>query len=1074
MTPEFSELVTRLSPALRDEYERLCGAIDGIFQSAGAVNFSSLDRLLRAREELRSFTGVYALKLWLERTGGKVSEAEGSAAFGVLGFVLQDRVAAAEVWRWVEELNLCEVPREFRDRMPTELSVRLDQRHRVFVIPADRFEFVRQLNSRGMATVLLVRHRGLDQQQVLKALHPELRDNPTAANQFRAEARLLLQAAGPGIVRVIDCADSEGWPYFTMEFYPGGSLAERLVEGPMSQVQAAEQIAVIARSLHAVHRTHGLVHRDIKPANIFYLDGGRPALGDFGLARRVDTDLVYGSSPRRMPILGTRGYIAPEIIDQSLCIPGEDDLQIWKRADVFSLGVTLYQCLTGRLPYQTGEGRQELDGVLNNELVRSRDLARVDVVLDAICTRAIRKQPGQRFSSAQELAEELEKWVVSNSREPMAYTPASEQQAVPQAPPVAGWKTWFKNKRSGIFTAGVFTALTVFLAVVVATTRSGGQAIVKPGDERTEPEYPPPAEPTLTPEEARLRKAGWSEKAARELAQVATPILKVISTTDAKFAENTWVRLQELQKRVPDVLVQNRPHMAAALIQPSFFLGQDQQLWMEMLEDSADSGLIDDLLVRFADPDLLPELVRMLHNYKPVLRSLRERDWIGGEQLLRELPDDEAGRTYGAWLGEILRMSDQQQCLEMLAVAMLHGRSTILPLLQSDPAYRADFLSRIWPAFRDLTNQQKDRQKRFSFYAQPLCWSFLQMEQGQQVLELWGPGLCDVFVGEEALPEAAHRVAAELLLERRKAALECLSLVELRRSSEFTQLLSRKLSTDEFAALCALLLVQKSDGFAVRTASRLAALDDGLIRHELDAAPPGFLDRTPVVYVKLGWKLFSGERVYPDEWARVFIQGLKDAATIASSGASTAITPMIEGFQAGLEIGNELVQQARFALLAKIRQNGSEQVTREELNKAFPDPEDLVRSYLGILGGMQKSIDSQRSQRVFDTRHVRQFFLSASLQPRQGKVTVQGDVSFLRIRTGDNFVACLPQVQGSLASRDYHDYLSERTRLITEASPEPSVKERTNTIRQLLFAWLLLNHPEAAGFVKLSAQGDIR
>ncbi len=1067
MTQEFDQRVAGLTSSVRDEYEGVCRAIDRIFRAERWLENTELEQHLRGPDEVRLLAGVYALKLWLETTRGDASDSEGAAVFRNLGFVVRDRTAAGEVWAWVEELKLATVPRVFRDWMPTELTARLDVRGRTFVVPKERFEVLRQLTSRGMATVLLVRHVSLNQLQVLKALHSELMDNPNAVNQFRSEARLLLQAAGPGIVRVIDCADSDGWPYFTMEYCPGGSLAERLVEGPMSQVQAADLIAVIARSLDSVHRNHGLVHRDIKPANIFYLEGGEPALGDFGLARREETDLVYGSGLRRMPILGTRGYIAPEILDQSLCVSGEDDLQVWKRADVFSLGVTLYQCLTGRLPYQTGEGLPEIDGVLKNPLVRSRDLTRVDVVLDAICTRAIRKDPGSRFSSALELAAELEKWVVSNSREPVLPPPVSEPGRAQHASPR---RNWWASQQSALVTTGVVAGVVMILSGILWATRGGTPAPTQTGTRLVQPPVSPSVVPVRS-EEERLRNAGWNTATARELVEVAAPILRMIAGQNEKFAENTWVRLESLQRRVPDVLIRNRPHVAAALIQPAFFLGQDRRLWMELLEDSGDAELIDDLLVRFADPDLLPELVHMLHQHRPVLRRLRELDWIGAEQLLRDLPDNDAGRVYGEWLGQILRMSDSQQCLEMLAVAMLQGRSIILPLLEADPEYRDEFLPRIWPTFRDLTYQQKEREKRFRFYAQPLCWRYLQLERSQRVLELWGPGICEVFVGPDALRQEAHPAAVDLLLDCRQPVMKCLTNETLRRNPDFSHLLSRKLNTDEFAALCALLLFDSSDGFAVRTASRLAALDDDLIRHELNAAPPGFLEKTPVVYLKMGWKVLSGDRVYPDEWAQVFIQGLKDAAMIASSGASTTIAPMIEGFRTGLEFGSDVVIEARSALLEKLRRTGNERVTREELNKAFPEPEHLVHSFMAILGGLKKSIDSQRNQRVFDTRYVRQFFRSASLHPRQGNVVVRADVNFLRIRTNDRFVVCLPQFQGTIASRDYQEYIAERTRLLSEADVEPSVAERTLTVRQLVFAWLLLHHPDAAGFVGTSASG---
>ncbi|MGV2333766.1 MAG UNVERIFIED_CONTAM: hypothetical protein LVR18_06475 [Planctomycetaceae bacterium] len=104
-----------------------------------------------------------------------VDLSESQAVHDVLGFVLDDAELSAEIWGWVVELGLKDLPQPFRGLMPTDLAARLDKGRRTFVIPSDRFEFVRQLNARGMALVVLVRHRRLEQLQVLKALHPELR-----------------------------------------------------------------------------------------------------------------------------------------------------------------------------------------------------------------------------------------------------------------------------------------------------------------------------------------------------------------------------------------------------------------------------------------------------------------------------------------------------------------------------------------------------------------------------------------------------------------------------------------------------------------------------------------------------------------------------------------------------------------------------------------------------------------------------------------------------------------------------------------------------------------------------------
>jgi hypothetical protein len=521
-----------------------------------------------------------------------------------------------------------------------------------------------------------------------------------------------------------------------------------------------------------------------------------------------------------------------------------------------------------------------------------------------------------------------------------------------------------------------------------------------------------------------------------------------------------------MQKRVPDANLRQRPHLAGALIQPSFFAEKHPAQWLRILADEQDAGLIDDLLVRFADPDLLPELVRLLDEFRPVLRSMHERDWVGAEQLLCQLPEGDVGKLYGEWLRQVLQISDQEQCLEMLTVSLMHGQSTILPLLKNDEEFRRDFLVRIWPDFRDLTYRQRESDRRYEYYSVDGCWEMLKMDRGRELLELYSSQICEVFVGESALPVAAHAAAVDLLLERRAAAVECLKQPALRRNADFGRLLSRRLTSNELSALCSLLVLEKSDGYAEAAAMRLGALDDDLIRRELTQPPPGFLDRTPIVYVKIGWKAFSGERVYPDEWARVAIQGLKDAATLATLGVSASVVPILEGFKAGVEAGDDAVQEARAQLLAKLKRNGGEQVTSSELRSAFQSPLDMVKAYVLIWRGVQQSIDLQRHEQVFDTQHVRRFFSSASLQPREGRVALKTDANFLSLRFRDGFRCSVPQLRRPLADSAYQNLLADLAQKLSESGVELQPQERRTLVGQLLFAWLLLQHPEAAGFVE--------
>ena len=192
-----------------------------------------------------------------------------------------------------------------------------------------------------------------------------------------------------------------------MDYLSGGSLAERLIGGPIPPIQAATYIAIVARAADFVHRELNLVHRDIKPGNILFKPSGEPALADFGLARDIPEAELGATlvSSNAHKIVGTRGYIAPEILNHDLREDTATEVASGVLADVFSLGVTLYQCVTGKLPYQPADGKVSLLSVLDHDLVLPGVYVPIDPVLEAICVRAVRKRPAERFRSAGELAE---------------------------------------------------------------------------------------------------------------------------------------------------------------------------------------------------------------------------------------------------------------------------------------------------------------------------------------------------------------------------------------------------------------------------------------------------------------------------------------------------------------------------------------------------------------------------------------------------------------------------------------------------------------------------------------------
>ena len=201
-----------------------------------------------------------------------------------------------------------------------------------------RYEIVDRVARGGMATVYVARDRRLDRRVALKVMHPHLADSPDFVARFRREARAAARLSNPGVVAVYDQGSIDGVAYLVMELVEGPNLRDLIAAGPLSVKEALGLTAQVLRPLGAAHRA-GLVHRDIKPENVLLPDDGSEAkVADFGLARAV-TEVAQTTTGN---VMGTAAYLAPELITSGDSAP---------RADVFSVGVILYELLTGEQPF---------------------------------------------------------------------------------------------------------------------------------------------------------------------------------------------------------------------------------------------------------------------------------------------------------------------------------------------------------------------------------------------------------------------------------------------------------------------------------------------------------------------------------------------------------------------------------------------------------------------------------------------------------------------------------------------------------------------------------------------------
>ncbi len=263
----------------------------------------------------------------------------------------------------------------------------------------DRYELVELLGSGGMAEVYLARDGVLDRNVALKVLRKQYADDEEFVERFRQEAKSAAKLSHPNIVSIYDQGRSEdGAYYMAMEYVPGETLKDRIrEEGALSPAEATRIVLQVAGALQAAHE-RGVIHRDIKPQNVLLTEKGDAKVTDFGIARAVS---AVTRMTRTGVVLGTAGYMSPE---QARGEPGGP------ASDLYSLGVVLYEMLTGNLPYEAESALVQAIKHISEPPSSPREAnPEVPEALDALTVRLLAKDPEERYPSAAALAEDLER-----------------------------------------------------------------------------------------------------------------------------------------------------------------------------------------------------------------------------------------------------------------------------------------------------------------------------------------------------------------------------------------------------------------------------------------------------------------------------------------------------------------------------------------------------------------------------------------------------------------------------------------------------------------------------------------
>ena len=467
----------------------------------------------------------------------------------------------------------------------------------------ERYELQNLAGSGGMADVYLAHDEVLDRPVALKLLKDHLAQNHEFVERFRHEARSAASLSHPHIVPVFAWGETGGGMYYiVMEYLPGGTLKDRITSKGALPARTAAAVALqIAEALQAAHE-QGMIHRDIKPHNILITDSGHVKVADFGIARAAEattiSDLGY--------ILGSAKYMSPEQAAGGT---------VGMASDLYSLGVVLYEMLTGRVPFEVEGPSDVLAKHAGGSPPRPRKInPKIPEGTDAVVMRLLATDPEDRYGSADQLIKDLRR--IQDGLSPLTFFPADEATTAALGIPAASTfpapspgGTGLRRGRGGLsWTLAAFTLLVLLSAVGAATgwnmlrdfgaanisrilTGAPGRPAMEAGKQLSEPpekvKVPGVQDATEQDAQERLADAGLqTEVRLRKSPQKDAGRVLEQSLPGGKMVEkNSKVSLAVGEEpgaaKVPDLLGLSYPEAENSLEESGFLLGGVQEVHSE-------------------------------------------------------------------------------------------------------------------------------------------------------------------------------------------------------------------------------------------------------------------------------------------------------------------------------------------------------------------------------------------------------------------------------------------------------------------------------------------------------------
>jgi serine/threonine protein kinase/predicted Zn-dependent protease len=401
------------------------------------------------------------------------------------------------------------------------------------VIPG--YAIAKLLGRGGMGVVYKAVQQQLKRTVALKMIRGDLGVSDEQLERFRLEAEAVARLRHPNVVQIYEVGSVGVMPYFSLEMLEGGTLAERLAEGPMKVRQAAELSLRLARGVDAVHRV-GIIHRDLKPANVLFDTDDTPKISDFGLAKRLEVEEGPTVSGQ---IMGTPSYMAPEQA-QGLTH------QIGPATDIYALGSILYEMLTGRPPFKGPTMMETLFQVVYEDVVSpSRFQSKVPRDLETICLKCLAKEPSRRYATAAALADDLGRFLAGETILARP-TPAWERAA-----------KWARRRpaRAAMLSFGVAAAIGLFVAAEQYNAYKQSENERKAAEKQSENERIA----RIGLEGVSALDKGLQQRADGQLEEARVTLSKLLSKLPPEE------RLADLRKRIDEALrdVEERRRLAA-------------------------------------------------------------------------------------------------------------------------------------------------------------------------------------------------------------------------------------------------------------------------------------------------------------------------------------------------------------------------------------------------------------------------------------------------------------------------------------------------------------------------------